>query len=84
MAWATAFTLKPHESSEARELADGAVSAYLARTGGALASDELGGVADVPKTLWSSDLAFLVINAKAEVGFVNAKVLIWGVDGWYS
>ena len=49
------------------------MSAYVARTGGGLA--EFSTVVDVPKALWSSDLAFLVMNAKAEVGFINAKAL---------
>jgi hypothetical protein len=61
MAWALYFKVNPYESTALRALVESAASCYQTRTGKLLHKD-LVGVADLPKALWSSPVALIVVR----------------------
>ena len=61
MAWALDFKVNPYESTALRALVESAVSCYQTRTGKPLHKDFVG-VADMPKALWGSPVAFIVVR----------------------
>lgn len=75
-AWAQDFTLAPFESSEGRSLSSLLCSSYESRTGKSL-DGELRGAADLPKVLWKSRAACVLVVAEGPepVRYANVAAL---------
>lgn len=65
MAWAKDFEVKPTESAALRELAESVASTFQARTGTPLLEAP---AVDLPKALWSADVAVVVVAESAADG----------------
>jgi len=76
-AWAASFSLKPFESETLRNLASTACASFEGRTGKPLAED-LRASTDIPKTLWNSPVACVIIlegSADGLIQYANVAAL---------
>jgi len=72
--WASSFTLKPFEAQKTREIVTTAATVFQKRVGSSLIPEESKSP-NVPKELWTSPIACLIMSSEGTVAYANVAAL---------